>query len=173
MISLVGMEIENGGVLMKFTQTAFETKGALHAQEARYPARSPIPPYHCHPKQDERFQVIEGALRFHVDGVDRIVRAGDAIDIAKGSYHWANNPHDEPALAIWETRPALRTAELFYSLAQAGKGRAKPRLTDAAAILREYKDEFQLAKPPVLVQRILFGCLAPFGKLPPTRPSAA
>jgi hypothetical protein len=31
--SLVGIEVENGGVLMKFVQTSAETGGALHAQE--------------------------------------------------------------------------------------------------------------------------------------------
>ena len=168
-MSLVGLELDNGGVAVKFLQTAFETKGALHQQEGRYPPRSPIPPYHRHPKQDERFKVLEGALKFHVDGVDRIVKAGEEIDITKGSYHWVNNPHDEPAIVIWETRPALRTAEFFHAMSRASGGRARPGLADAAAILREYGDVFELAKPPVFLQRIVFGCLAPFGKVPPPK----
>lgn len=163
-MSLVGIELENGGILLKFVETAAESGGARHVQEARYPARSPEPPYHCHPRQDERFTILEGALRFHVDGKDQHVKAGEAIDIAKGAYHWVNNPHDAPALATWETRPALRTAEFFLTMSRAMKGRAKPRLVDAMAILGEYRDEFQLAKPPVLVQRLLFTCLGPFGK---------
>lgn len=32
------------------------------------------------------------------------------------------------------------------------------------AILSEYRDEFVLAKPPRIVQRVLFTCLAPLGK---------
>jgi len=68
-----------------------------------------------------------------------------------------------PALVLWETRPALRTGEFFYAMAQASRGRARPRLVDAAAILTEYRAEFELAKPSPLVQRIVFGCLAPFG----------
>jgi hypothetical protein len=33
--SLVGVELENGGVLIKFVQTAVETGGAVHVQHAR------------------------------------------------------------------------------------------------------------------------------------------
>jgi len=161
--SLLGVELDNGGVLLKFIETRAENGGVRHVQEARYRPHSAPPPYHCHPKQDERFEIVEGALHFHVDGVDRLVKAGEAIDLGKGAFHRAHNPGDVPVLAIWTTRPALRTGELYAALSRAGRGRSKPRLVDAAAILTEYRDEFRLAKPPALVQRIVFGCLAPFG----------
>lgn len=164
--SLVGVELETGGVLLKFVETAFETRGERHVQEARYPARSPLPPYHCHPRQAERFEVREGALLFRVDGDETLVKAGEAIDIAKGAFHLVHNPHDEPAVAVWTTRPALRTADFFWEMSEAAKGRAKPGMADAAAILREYPDVFQLASPPPFLQRVLFGCLAPFGSRP-------
>jgi mannose-6-phosphate isomerase-like protein (cupin superfamily) len=164
MSSLVGVELENGGVLLKFVQTAAETAGALHAQEARYPPHSEPPPYHRHPRQDERFELVEGSLLFYIGGEERLARAGASLDVPRGVFHRAHNPADVPALAIWETRPALRTAEFFYAMSHANKGRARPRLSDAAAILSEYRDEFELAKPPPLVQRFLFGCLAPFGR---------
>ena len=35
----------------------------------------------------------------------------------------------------------------------------------AALIAREYEDEFRLASPPWAVQRLLFGSLAPVGRL--------
>ncbi len=163
-MSLVGIELDNGDVVMKFVQTAAETGGALHAQQARYAPSSRQPPYHCHPRQDEHFSILEGGLLFHVDGADRHVDAGGQIDIPRGAYHWARNPHDRPALALWETRPALRTAEFFRAMSLATGGRARPPLAEAAAILREYRDEFRMARPPALVQAILFPCLAPFGR---------
>lgn len=163
-MSLVGVELENGGILLKFVETGAENGGARHVQEARYPPRSPKPPYHRHPRQDERFEIVQGTLHFHVDGQDRVVRAGAALDVPKGAFHFAHNPHDEPVLAIWQTRPALRTAELFVALSRASRGRARPRLVDAAAILSEYEDEFELHRPHPLVQRVVFGCLAPFGR---------
>src|SRR4051812_31643720 len=66
-MSLVGVELENGGVLLRFTETAAESGGARHVQQATYPPRSPKPPYHRHPNQDERFTIPEGALRFHIE----------------------------------------------------------------------------------------------------------
>jgi mannose-6-phosphate isomerase-like protein (cupin superfamily) len=162
--SLIGVELETGGVLIKFVRTAAESGGALHVQEARYPAHSPPPPLHRHPNQDERFVIVEGALVFRAADRDTLVRAGDAFEIARGTFHRAHNPENVATLAIWETRPALRTGEFFAAMGRASRGRARPRLTDAAAILTEFHDEFELAKPPVLVQRIVFGCLAPFGR---------
>jgi mannose-6-phosphate isomerase-like protein (cupin superfamily) len=165
MASLVGLVLDSGDILIKFLETAAETGGALHAQEARYKAKSPYPPNHCHPSQDERFQIIEGGLEFRVGGDTRVVRAGDEIAIAKGVYHQARNPFDEAAIVRWETRPALRQAELFRDLyTAAAKHGGKPPLHEAAAILREYRAEFRLAKPPAFVQTVVFSCLAPFGR---------
>lgn len=162
--SLLGVTLETGGVLIKFTQTGAETGGSLHVQEARYPAHSPPAPLHRHPMQDERFVIVEGALQFRVGGVDRLVSAGESIEVPRATFHRAYNPGDVPTLAIWETRPALRTAEFFAAMGRASRGRARPRLIDAAAILSEFRDEFEMAKPPPLVQRIVFGCLAPWGR---------
>ncbi len=162
--SLVGLELDYGGVLIRFTQTTAETAGALHAQEARYSPHSPIPPYHCHPSQQERFIVVEGALHFFVDGQDRVVDAGNSVDIGPGCFHRIDNPNDISALVIWETRPALRTGEFFAKMNRAARGRARPGIVDAAAILKDHQAEFLLAKPSPLVQRIVFSCLAPFGR---------
>lgn len=111
--SLIGVELDNGDVLLKFVQTAAETDGALHVQEARYAPHSSPPPYHCHSRLEERFTIVEGGLLFHVAGEDRILRAGEELTVPKGTFHRAHNPNDAPALVLWETRPALRTGELF------------------------------------------------------------
>src|SRR5688572_114398 len=121
--SLLGLELDSGDVLLRFVQTARETDGALHAQEARYVPRSRPPPYHCHPHQDERFAVVEGGLHFHLDGEDRAVSAGEEIHVPRGAFHKAHNPHDTPTLVLWETRPALRTAEFLYAMHTATRGR--------------------------------------------------
>jgi mannose-6-phosphate isomerase-like protein (cupin superfamily) len=162
--SLIGIELETGGVLIKFVRTAAESSGDIHVQEARYPAHSAPAPLHRHPRQDERFVILEGSLLFRVGTTDTLVRAGETLEVPRGTFHRAYNPEAVPAMAIWETRPALRTGEFFAAMGRASRGRARPRLTDAAAILTEFRDEFELAKPPPLVQRIVFGCLAPFGR---------
>jgi hypothetical protein len=59
----------------------------------------------------------------------------------------------------------LRSAELYRDLYQAAaRHRGRPPLHEAAAILREYRAEFRVAKPHPIVQTIVFGCLAPFGR---------
>jgi mannose-6-phosphate isomerase-like protein (cupin superfamily) len=161
---LIGIELETGGVLIKFTRTAAESGGEVHVQEARYPAHSPPAPIHRHPKQDERFMIVEGSLLFRIAGQDKLVRAGETLDIPRNTFHRAYNPGDVPTMVVWETRPALRTADFFAAMGRASRGRARPRLPDAAAILSEFRDEFELEKPPPLIQRVVFGCLAPFGQ---------
>src|SRR5260221_4044340 len=136
--SLAGIELETGGVLLKYVQTASETNGALHVQEARYPGHSTPPPLHRHPRQEERFAIVEGSLLFRVGREQRTVRAGQELVVPRGTLHSAHNPGDVQALVIWETRPALRTAEFFYAMDRATRRRARPRLTHAAAILPEY-----------------------------------
>jgi quercetin dioxygenase-like cupin family protein len=165
MSSLVGLVLDSGDVLIKFVETAAETAGALHAQEARYRPHSTLPPLHCHPRQDERFQIIDGGLEFTIGAETRVVKAGDEVAVPRGVFHQARNPFDAPAIVRWETRPALRSAELYRDLYNAAaRHRGKPPLHEAAAILREYRDEFRLAKPPAFVQSIVFSCLAPFGR---------
>src|SRR5581483_2655474 len=103
--SLLGIELETGGVLLKYVQTAAETNGALHAQEARYPAHSTPPPMHRHPLQKERFVIVEGEVLFRTgpEREERRVRAGEELEVPQGVLHCAYNPGDVPALVIWET----------------------------------------------------------------------
>ena len=167
--SLVGIELETGGVLLKYVKTAAESGGAVHVQEARYPPSSTRPPLHRHPRQEEHFRIVQGALQFRVGESDRLLNAGEELSVPVGALHSAYNPGSVQTLVIWGTRPALRTAEFFLAMDRATRGprgqrRPRPRLTDAAAILNEYRDEFQLAKPSPLIQRIVFGCLAPLGR---------
>jgi mannose-6-phosphate isomerase-like protein (cupin superfamily) len=160
-MSLVGLELDNGSVLIKFLTTTAESNGELHAQEARYAPRSPWPPMHCHPKQEERFQVHQGTLTFRLGTEERTLEAGEELAIPRGVHHQARNAGAEPALVLWETRPALRSAELYRALFRKGP---RPGLLEGAALMNEFRDEFRLAKPPPLVQAIVFGCLGPVGK---------
>jgi hypothetical protein len=62
------------------------------------------------------------------------------------------NPGPGPARAVWQTRPALKTEgffELVWGLAQAAKTNAQggPTPDEAAAMMREYADEFRLGRP--------------------------
>jgi hypothetical protein len=54
------------------------------------------------------------------------------------------------ARAVWQTRPALRTEaffEMVWGLAQAAKDGKSPDRDEAAAMMREFENEFRLGRP--------------------------
>lgn len=164
-------EITNGkGDRIVFLKTAADTNGELLDMEAYYRPHSPMPPEHFHPRQHERFQVVHGEYRAKIGGDERVYRAGDAFEIPAGVPHWMHNVSEEPGQLLWQVRPALRTEDMFrilFGLARDGKTNAAgaPNLLQLAVILNAYRDEFVVTSPPALVQRILFGGLAPLGRL--------
>lgn len=137
--------------------------------EASYPAGSPEPPPHFHTRQAERMEVRSGRLYARVAGAVRVLAPGDVLDIPAGTPHslWTEA---EPATTIWRTNPGLGTRELFrklYRLAQDGRTNARgvPNLLQVAVISKAYPDEIRFVRPPAPVQRIVFGLLAPLGRM--------
>ncbi len=128
------------------------------------------PPVHYHPRQEERFEVISGEFLTHVDRVERTYGAGETFVVRAGSHHSMHNASSEEAHVIWQTRPALKTEAFFetmWGLARDGKTIkiSVPNLLQAAVLMREYRDEFRLTRPPFAVQKLLFALLAPIGGL--------
>ena len=67
-------------------------------------------------------------------------------------------------------RPGARTAELIKhrrGLAQDGKTNAKamPNLLQVALLSLEYADVLAFSRPPLIVQKALFGVLAPIARM--------
>jgi quercetin dioxygenase-like cupin family protein len=166
-----GSEISNPrtGQRTVFLQTAGSTGGKLLRVETFHPAHSPPEPEHVHPFQESRCEVISGSLRFSVAGVERLVSAGEAVDIPRRVPHYFWNDGDKEAHAIQEFRPALNIEDFFdtyFALARAGKlndkGLANP--LQMAVIMREYDRVIRVTQPPRTVQRLLMA-LAPLGRL--------
>lgn len=136
--------------------------------EAEYGPNGSPPPKHLHPAQDERFRVLEGALRVRVDGVERELGSGEDIEIPRGAVHQMWNPGSAPARVIWETRPAGRTEQWFRELgalqASGRVGRSgMPSPLAFGVLLTEYRDVFRLAGPDTLL-RGAFAALAIAGR---------
>ena len=164
-----GDEFKNpdGGVLV-FRQTADTTQGALLEVEATYPPGSDLPPAHFHPSQEERFEVISGTIRTIVQGEERYYGEGEVFTIPQGIPHQMHNNGEEPCRFLWQTRPVMKTEQFFetvWGLAQEGKMSSGGSLLQMMVIGRAYRDVFRLASPPQFVQSILFGIMAPIGKL--------
>ena len=150
--------------------TAQDTGGELLEVEAVYTKPTPSrPPVHYHPRQEERFEVLDGRLNVLVGGQERTLGEGEVVTVAPGVPHamWAA---EAGARVNWQTCPALRTEAFFetlWGLAKDDKTNEKgvPNLLRVELIAREYEDEFRLASPPWALQRALFGLLAPVGRL--------
>jgi quercetin dioxygenase-like cupin family protein len=164
------MENPVSGQRLIFRKTAQDTGGKLLEVESVYAKPTPSrPPVHYHPRQEERFEVLHGRLNVLVGGQDRTLEEGEVLIVAPGVPHemWAE---EAGARVNWQTRPALKTEAFFetvWGLAKDGKVNDKgvPSLLQVALIAREYGDEFRLASPPWVLQRALFGALAPVGRL--------
>jgi len=109
----------------------------LLEMEATYSGEGALPPPHLHPSQDERFEVLEGAVSVVVDGHSRRHEAGEAFEVPAGTVHQMGG--DGQARVKWEVRPALKTAEFFEALYL-----GEP-MRDPAAFLERFSDEFRLA----------------------------
>ena len=164
-------ELHNAVTGMRLREISDPDAGATAelVWEATYPARSPEPPPHLHPRQHERMEIVSGSLLARVDGRVRTLGPGDVLEIPAGTPHslWTEA---EPATTIWRTTPALRTRELFrklYGLAGEGRTNARgvPNLLQVAVLASAYPDELRIVGPPALVQRVVFGVLAPLGRL--------
>jgi mannose-6-phosphate isomerase-like protein (cupin superfamily) len=64
---------------------------------------------HLHPAQDEHFEIRAGSMAARVGGEEAAYGPGEKIDIPRETVHAMWNAGDEPAMLLWQTRPALRT----------------------------------------------------------------
>ena len=104
------------------------------------PDEGSLPPAHLHPRQDERFTVLDGAVRTVISGRERTYATGESFDVPAGTIHQMAG--DGAARIRWEVSPALKTAEFFEALYTGAAA------DDPAAFLSRYADEFQLAPTP-------------------------
>jgi quercetin dioxygenase-like cupin family protein len=157
------------GMALQILQSAAGTGGALLEMEAFYPAGSAVPPPHFHPRQEERFVIVEGGMRAVVGGVRRDLTTGESFVIPAGEVHSMWNPGPGSARVSWQVRPALRTQEFFavvFALAARGQVNAHgvPGLLDLALLMPHFRAEIQVTSPPAWVQRLLFGLLGPISR---------
>lgn len=110
--------------------------------EATWEAGSKPPPLHWHPTQHEHFEVLEGELTVELTGEDaRVLRTGETLDVPPRTGHKMWNAGEARARASWTVTPALRTEEMFRTMAGGS------RLKQGATILK-YRDEFRLGDSP-------------------------
>ena len=138
------------GMTQRLVRTAAETDGELLEMEATYRPRGPQSRRSTSTPTGgevrDRRRRGDGAT----DGEQRTLVTGDLLEIPAGTVHAMWNGGDEIARLRWETRPAMRTEELFRALAIVAEAAmsGEPQPDDSLSgeeLLREFRDEFQLA----------------------------
>ena len=133
----VGQVIEGfGGMQLRLVEVGDE----LLEMEATYSGEMGMPPEHLHPKQAERFEVLEGSMRTIVGGEEKVYGQGESFEVPVGTPH--QMAAEGPTRMRWEVRPALRTAEFFERLYGSGPGSAQEL---GEQFFAEFEDEFRLS----------------------------
>lgn len=162
-----GQTVENPvtGERFTFTQTAKSTGGELLAFDFALRPGGAVPIPHVHPIQTERFEVVDGRLRFRLGHRTLEVGPGEVVEIAPGVAHSFANAGDDEARMRVEVRPALAMEEMFadvVAMARAGRmnRRGMPRnLLDLAVLARRYDQEAHAPLLGLRVQRLLLAPL--------------
>ena len=82
-------------------------EGGLGLFEMKVPAGANVPPPHSHTDTEECVYVLEGVLRYTVDGVTRDLKPGDWMSTPRGSVHHFSNPISELARALVMLTPDI------------------------------------------------------------------
>ena len=82
-------------------------KGGLGVFELTVPPGSNVPPPHSHTRNEECAYVLEGVLRYSVDGETRDLKPGEWMSTPRGSVHQFSNPHAETARALIMLTPDI------------------------------------------------------------------
>jgi quercetin dioxygenase-like cupin family protein len=121
---------------------------------------------HRHPGIVERFTVLDGELTVKRSGKTGILHRGETATIEPDVWHDWWNAGDQDARVRVEVTPGERFGhmiETFFGLARLGHTDASgmPHLLQLALCAREFSDVIVFRSPPLPVQRVLFGALAP------------
>jgi mannose-6-phosphate isomerase-like protein (cupin superfamily) len=171
-MAISGEAIENPmtGQRLTFLVCPADSDGQLFRAEGAFPPGGFAGVEHVHPKQDEHFEVLAGKAKFTVKGVERVLEAGEMIDVPAGTSHTFANAGDDEMRVVFEFRPAPESTprfyELYFGFAQEGRVNAKamPGMLDIALIWPLVSDHAVLATPPIWVQNAIFRVLSPIAR---------
>ena len=113
--------------------------------------------------------MLGGELTLKLDGQTSILREGESAVIEADVRHDWWNASDQDARVRVEITPGERfahMAETLFGLARTGHTNAKgmPNPLQLALVAQEFSDVIVFRKPPLAVQRALFGVLAPIAR---------
>jgi mannose-6-phosphate isomerase-like protein (cupin superfamily) len=124
---------------------------------------------HRHPAIVERFTALEGELTVKRRGEISVLHEGETAIIEPGEWHDWWNASDRDARVRVEVTPGERFAhmlETLFGLARLGYTNRKgmPNPLQLAVFAQEFSDVIVFRSPPTVVQRMVFGALAPVAR---------
>lgn len=163
----IGQSIQNpvSGERITFLRTAEDTDGELLEFELELAADGRVPGAHVHPRQEERFEVLEGTMKFRVGLRTIVASAGDSVVVPAGRMHKFSNHGEQSARARVEVVPALNMEELLRTttqLAEEGKvtRSGMPKPLHLALFVRRFRREVRAPFPPAWIVRAVMAPLA-------------
>jgi len=159
------------GERMIFRSTADSSHGELFQAELIVQPGSYVVRRHVHPRQEERFVVLEGRYGWTIGDKSGVGGPGETLICPIGVAHSQWNAGDTPMRIYYEHRPALTSAEVFFEtqfgLSREGKLTATGdiRMPQAAVLLSEVGDFLRPENPPFWVQDLVFPPAALIGRL--------
>ena len=152
-----------------FRKTAADTNGEYLEFDLELRPDGKVPGKHVHPKQTERFEVLDGTMQFKLGRKTIVAKAGDVVEVPPGTAHKFQNGGVSTAHVRVRVTPALRMEELFETVCGlAADGRTlkngMPKPLDLALFVSQYRDEVQAPFPPAVVQRASLAPLAAIAK---------
>jgi len=113
--------------------------------ELTVPPGARVPPPHSHTDNEEIAYVLEGRLRYSVDGEVRDLGPGERMYTPRGAVHGFSNPHDRPARALIVLTPDIG-AQYFRDVAAVAGAPGGPNPANIAEVMTRYG--LVLAPPP-------------------------
>jgi quercetin dioxygenase-like cupin family protein len=115
--------------------------------ELTVPPGSNVPPPHSHPANDEFIYVLEGTLRYMVDGEVRDLTPGDFMFTPRGSVHGFSNPHRAAARALVTNTPDIG-AQYFRDVAAVVNAGGPPDKAKLLEVMSRYGLKPAAVPPP-------------------------
>ncbi|GAB7543176.1 cupin domain-containing protein [Cupriavidus sp. 8B] len=111
--------------------------GGMGVFELTVPPGSQVPPPHSHTHNEECVYVLEGRLRYAVDGVARDLAPGEWMHTPRGSVHQFSNPHGDVARALIVLTPDIG-AQYFRDVADVIHAGGPPDRAALVAVMSSY-----------------------------------
>ena len=162
-----GQVLDNpvSGERITFRKTRADTNGELLTIDLELSPDGHVPGAHVHPRQEERFEVQSGVMKFRRGLKTVVARAGDVVVVPPGTIHRFSNGGSEPARVRVEVRPALRMEELFETTVALANDertdkRGMPKLLDLALFMSVFEAEVRAPFAPSSAMRALMAPLS-------------